>query len=79
MNPLSGAMPLSYVHMRHIRGALVAHGHTFTPPRCRTSQYCRTIVRLCLSVTLWNYLHDPVLDGVGLVGFKSKTYTLLLD
>ena len=55
---------------RVTRGALVAHRHSFSPPRCRTSQYCRTFVPL--SVSLWNDLSDPVFDCVGLAGFKSR-------
>ena len=64
MHPLSGALPLSYVPARVTCGALVAHRHSFTHPRCRTSQYreplclsrClfRTIlVTLCLMVWDW--------------------------
>ena len=42
-HPLSGALPLPYVPARVTRGALVAHRHSFAPPRCRTSQYRRTL------------------------------------
>ena len=63
MHPLSRALPLPCVPARVTRGALVAHRHSFAPPRCRTSQYRRTFVPL--SVSLWNDLSDPVLDGVG--------------
>ena len=42
MHPLSAALPLPYVQARFTRGALVAHRHSFAPPRCRTSQYHRT-------------------------------------
>ena len=45
-------------------------GFTYAPPRCRTSQYCRTFVPVSLS--LWNDLANPVFDGVGLAGFKSR-------
>ena len=31
-----------------------------------------------LSVSLWNDLSDPVFDGVGLAGFKSRANTFLL-
>ena len=62
-------MPLPFVPARVTRGALVAHRHSFAPPRCMTSQYRRTYVPL--SVSLWNDLSDPVFDGVGLAGFKS--------
>ena len=34
MHPLSGVLPLPYVPAR-VRGALVAHRHSFAPPCCR--------------------------------------------
>ena len=76
MHPLSGALPLPYVPTRVTRGALVAHRHSFAPRRCRTSQYRRSFVPL--SVCLWNDLSDPVFNGVGLVGFKSRANAFLL-
>ena len=76
MHPLSGALPLPYVPARVTRGALVAHRHSFTPPRCRTSEYRRTFVPL--PVSLWNDLSDPVFDGVQLAGFKSRANAFLL-
>ena len=76
MHPLSGALPLPCVPARVICGALLAHCHSFAPPRCRTSQYVRNFVPL--SVSLWNDLSDPVFDGVGLAGFKSRANALLL-
>ena len=63
--PLSGAFPLPYVPPRVTRADLVAHQHSFAPPRCRTSQCCRSFVLL----SLWNDLIDPVFDCVGLAGF----------
>ena len=44
--------------------------------RCRTSQYHRTFVPL--SVSLSNDLSDPVFDGVGLAGLKSRANAFLL-
>ena len=76
MHPLSGAWRLPYVPVRVTRGALIAHRHSFAPPRCRTSQYRRSFVSL--SVSLWNDLSDPVFDGVGLAGFKSRVNAFLL-
>ena len=76
MYPLCGALPVPYVPMRVTRGALVAHRYTYEPLRCRTSQYCRTFIPL--SVSLWNDLADPVFDGVGLAGLKSRANTVLL-
>ena len=60
-HPLSCALPLPYVPASVTPGALVAHRHSFSPPRCRTSQYRRTF--LSLSDSLWNDLSDPVFDG----------------
>ena len=40
----------------------LAHRRTFIP----------------LSVSLWNDLVDPVFDGVGLAGFKSRSNAFLL-
>ena len=50
--------------------AMVSHRYHYAPPRCRTSQYRRAFVPL--SMSLWNDLTDPIFDGVGLAGFKSK-------
>ena len=76
MHLLSGTLPLQYVPAHVTRGALVAHWHSFTPPRCRTSQYRITFVPL--SASLWNDLSDPMFDGVGLEGFKSRANAFLL-
>ena len=78
MHPLNVALPGPYVPVRVTRGALVAHRCTYSPPRCRTSQYRRTFVHL--SVSLWNDLADPVFDiyGVVLAGFKSSGHAFLL-
>ena len=76
MHHLYGTLPVPYVPVRVTLGALVAHRHTYAPPRCRTSQYCRTFIPL--SVSLWNVLDDPVFDGVGLAGFKSRANGFLL-
>ena len=67
---------LPYVPARVTRGALVAHKHSFLPPRCWTSQYRRSFVPL--SSPLRNGLSDPVFDGVGLAGFKSRANAFLL-
>ena len=76
MHPLNGALPVPYVPVRITRGALVAHRSTYAPPPCRSSQYYRTFVSL--SVSLLKDLADPVFDGVGLAGFKSRANALLL-
>ena len=53
-----------------------SHRYTYAPPRCRTSQYRKTFVPL--SASLWNDLANPVFDGVGLAGFKSRANAILL-
>ena len=47
MHPSSCALPLPYVLAGVTRGSLVAHRHSFAPPRCRTSQYRRTFSESC--------------------------------
>ena len=76
VHPLNGALPGPYVPVRATSGAVVAHRHTYAPPRCRTLQYSRTFITF--SVSLWNDLANPVFDGVGLVGFKSRANASLL-
>ena len=77
MHPLYGALPVPYMPVRVTRGAVIAHRYTYAPPRCRTSQYRRIFVPF--SVSLWNDLSDPVFDGVGLAGFKSRANALLFS
>ena len=76
MYPLNDALPGPYVPVRVTRGVLVTHRYTYAPPRCRTSKYLRTFV--ALSASLWNDLVDPIFDGVGLAGFKSRVNDFLL-
>ena len=76
VHPLNGALPGPYVPVRVTRGALIAHPYTYSPPRCRTSQYSRTFI--CLPVSLWNDLAYPVFDGEGLAGFKRRANAFLL-
>ena len=76
MHPLNDALPGPFAPVRVSRGALVAHQYTYAPPRCRTSQFRRTFV--LLSMSLWNDLADPVYNGVGLAGLKSKANAFLL-
>ena len=76
MYPLYGALPVPYVPVLVTRGSLIAHRFTYAPPCCSTSQYRGTFITL--SVSLWNDLSDPVFDGVGLVGFKSRANAFLL-
>ena len=76
MHPLYGALTVPYVPVRVARGAVITHRFTYVTPRCRTSQYSRTFIPL--SVSLWDDLGDPVFDGVGLAGFKSRVNAFLL-
>ena len=75
-HPLCGALPVPYVPVRVTRGTLIAHRYTYALLRCRTSQFRRTFISI--SVSLWNDLVDPVFDGVGLAGFKSRSNAFLL-
>ena len=43
MHPLNDALPGPYVPVRVTRDALIAHRYTYAPPRCRISQYRRTL------------------------------------
>ena len=76
MHPLYSTLLGPYVPVRVIRGGLVADRYTYAPPRCRTSQYLMTFIPV--SVSLWKNLVDPVFDGEGLAGFKSKINAILL-
>ena len=76
MHPLYGALPVPHVPVRVTRGAVIAHGYTYAPPRRRTSQYRRTFIPL--SVYLWNDISGPVFDGVRLAGFMSRVNAFLL-
>ena len=76
MHPLNGPLPGPYVPARVTRGALVADRYTYASPRCRTLMHSRTFIPF--SVSLWNDLANPVFDGVGLAGFKSRAKASLL-
>ena len=76
MHPLYGALPVPYAPVRVTRGAMIAYRYTYAPPRCSTSQYRRNFIPV--SVSLWNDLSEPVFDGVGLAGFKSRANAFLL-
>ena len=76
VHPLNGALPEPCGPARVTRSALVAHRYTYAPPRRRTLQYSRTIIPF--SVSLWNDLANPVFDGVGSAGFKSRANASLL-
>ena len=76
MHPLYDALPVPYVPVWVTRLTVIAHRFTYVPPRCRTLQYRRTFIPL--SVSVWNDLSDPVFNGVGMAGFKSRANAILL-
>ena len=76
VHPLNGALPGPYVPVLVTRSVLVAHWYTYALPCCRALQYIRTFIPF--SVSLWNDLANPVFDGVGLAGFKSRANAFLL-
>ena len=76
VHPINGALPGPHVPAWVTRGALVAHRYTYAPLRFRTSRYSRTFIPF--SVSFWNDLANPVFDGVGLAGFKSRANASLL-
>ena len=69
------ALPGPCVPVRVTRDALVAHRYTYAPLRFRT---CSTAGLLFPSRCTWNDLSNPVFDGVGLAGFKSRANASLL-
>ena len=73
---LYDALPEPYVPVHVTISAVIEFRYTNPPPRCWTSQYHRTLIRL--SVSLWNVLGGPVFDDVGLAGFKSRANAFLL-
>ena len=77
MHQLCGALPVPYVPVRITPGASIAHRYTYALPRCRNSQYLPHTF-ITFSVSLRNALVDPVFDGVGLTGFKSRSNAFLL-
>ena len=50
MHHLNGALPGKYVPVRVTRGTLVAHRHTYGPPRCINSQYLRTFIPMWVTL-----------------------------
>ena len=72
VHPRYGALPVPDVPVRIRRGAVIAHRYTYAPPRCRMQDF------YSISVSLWNDLGDPVFDGVGHIGFKSRANAFLL-
>ena len=76
VHPLNGTLPGPYVSVWVTRGALVAHRYAYALSRSTTLQYSRTFIPV--SVSLGNDLANPVFDGVGLTGSKSRANASLL-
>ena len=76
VHPFNGALPGQYVPVRVTRVALVAHWYTYALPSCRTLQYSRAFIHI--SVSLWKHLANPVINDVGMAGFKSRANAFLL-
>ena len=75
MNPLYDALHEPYVPVCYTRCCDRTWVHLCSSS-LKNSQYLITFISL--SVSLWNDLCDPVFDGVGLTGFKSRANAFLL-
>ena len=73
MHPLNGALPGPYVPVLVTRGALVTYRYTLM--HCLAAEPFSTagILFPSLCPCMWNDPPNPVFDGVGLAGFKSRT------
>ena len=69
MHPLYGALPVPFVPVRSHIGTLM---------RLLAAEPHSVAGLLFPSVFLWNDHSDPVFDGVGLSGFKSRANAFLL-
>ena len=76
VHPLNGALPGPNVPACVTSGALAAHRYTYALARCRTLQ--SSMIFIPFSMSLCNDLANPVFDGVGLAGFKSRAIASLL-
>ena len=74
--PLCGALPVLYVPVRVTRGALVAHRNAYPPPRCRTSQYCRTFIPFSVSLLEWSWW--SCVRWCGTSGFQEQGKCLFI-
>ena len=77
MHPLNDALPGPYVPVRVTRGSLVAQRYTY-----HLAAEPRSTAGLSFPLSfwfLWNDLADPIFDGVGLAGFKSRSMLFLLN
>ena len=76
LHPLYGALPVPYVLVR-VHVALRLQIGTLM---CLLTAEPLSIAGLLFpfSVSLWNDLSDPIFDGVGLTGFKSRANAFLM-
>ena len=75
VHPLNGALPGPYVPVRVTR---VLWSHIGTLMRRLTAEPRNTAGLISVTVSLWIDLANPVFDGVGLAGFKSRANASLL-
>ena len=76
MHPLCGALPVPYVPVRVTRGDRTSvHLFASSLPNLAVSP---DFYSPCVFLCLWNDLSNPVFDGVGLGGFKSRANAFLL-
>ena len=78
MHPLNGALPGPYVPVRVTHGALVTDRYTYVCTAMLQNLAVQQDFYSPLSVSLWNNFANPVFDGVGLAGFKTRANVFLL-
>ena len=74
-HPVGSYVPAPFIPRRHTRFAVNRHSRTFDAVRCRTVQFSRCFVPVCVS--LWNSLTESVFDGEGIGSFKHKVNLFL--
>ena len=77
MHHLNGALPGSCVLVRVTRRGPGRTSVYLCAALLQNLAYRMTFIHL--SVSLWSNLADPVFDGVGLAGFKSRANAFLLS
>ena len=77
-HPHNGAVPGPYAPVRATPGALVVFRYSYEPPRCRTSQYSRTLIYFPLSVPL-ERSYWPCTRWCVTGGFQEQGQCLFID
>ena len=79
VNPLNGALPGPYVPVRVTRAVLWSNIGTLMhrlAEEPRSTVGVPAVIFIPFSASLWINLVNPVFDGVGLSGFKSRAMLL---